>query len=58
MECEKIYSDTLKMARFIIPEVARKHYPKNDFHRFFMGHITNVMINQTADLKTDPRVRR
>jgi flavin reductase (DIM6/NTAB) family NADH-FMN oxidoreductase RutF len=49
MECQKIYSDNLKSANFIIPKVARKHYPKNDFHQFYMGHIINVM---TRDLDT------
>jgi flavin reductase (DIM6/NTAB) family NADH-FMN oxidoreductase RutF len=51
MECEKIYSDTLKSARFIIPEVASRHYPKNDFHRFFMGHIVSVLTQQPADIQ-------
>jgi flavin reductase (DIM6/NTAB) family NADH-FMN oxidoreductase RutF len=43
LECHKIYSDDLKSAKFIIPEIARKHYPKNDFHRFYMGQIIHVL---------------
>jgi len=42
MECRKVYSDNLKKEHFILPEVAQKHYPKGDFHRFYMGEITGV----------------
>ena len=45
MECRKIYSDDLKKERFILPEVAQKHYAKGDFHRFYMGEIVNVHIS-------------
>jgi len=43
MECRKLYSDDLKSENFLIPEIAQKHYPKNDFHRFYMGEIMNVL---------------
>ena len=43
MECRKIYSDDLKKEKFILPEVAQKHYAKGDFHRFYMGEIVNVL---------------
>ena len=43
LECRKIYVDDLKKDRFILPEVAQKHYPKGDFHRFYMGEIINVL---------------
>ncbi len=39
MECRKLYSDDLKPENFIAPEVAAKHYPGKDFHRFYMGEI-------------------
>jgi flavin reductase (DIM6/NTAB) family NADH-FMN oxidoreductase RutF len=42
MECRKLYSDDLKSEKFIVPEVAAKHYPTKDFHRFYMGEITRV----------------
>ncbi len=42
MECRKIYADDLQKKNFLVPEVARKNYPKNDFHRFFMGEIVTV----------------
>lgn len=43
LECRKIYEDDLKKKNFLIPEVAKKNYPKNDFHRFYMGEIVNVL---------------
>ena len=43
MECRKLYSDDLKSENFLVPEIAEKHYPKNDFHRFYMGEIMNVL---------------
>ncbi len=42
LECRKIYQDDLKKENFLVPEVARKNYPTDDFHRFFMGHILHV----------------
>ncbi len=46
MECRKIYSDDLKKEKFILPEVAQKNYPKNDFHRFYMGEIVNAFVKE------------
>jgi flavin reductase (DIM6/NTAB) family NADH-FMN oxidoreductase RutF len=46
LECRKIYQDDLKKKNFLIPEVARKNYPKDDFHRFYMGEIVNVLVRQ------------
>jgi flavin reductase (DIM6/NTAB) family NADH-FMN oxidoreductase RutF len=43
LECRKVYQDDLKKKRFILPKVAQKHYPKGDFHRFYMGEILNVL---------------
>ena len=42
MECQKLYSDDLKGEKFIVPELASKHYPTKDFHRFYMGKIEKV----------------
>ncbi len=42
MECRKIYADDLKKDHFLLPEVAQKNYPGDDFHRFYMGEILNV----------------
>ena len=44
LECRKIYEDDLKKKNFLLPEVAKKNYPKNDFHKFYMGEIVNVLI--------------
>ena len=43
MECRKLYVDDLKAENFIVPEIASKHYPTRDFHRFYMGEITGVL---------------
>jgi flavin reductase (DIM6/NTAB) family NADH-FMN oxidoreductase RutF len=42
LECKKIYEDDLKKKNFLLPEVAKKNYPKDDFHRFYMGEIVKV----------------
>lgn len=44
LECRKIYQDELKKENFLIPGIARKNYPKDDFHRFYMGEIVSVKI--------------
>lgn len=44
LECRKIYQDDLKKKNFLLPEIARKNYPKDDFHRFYMGEIVSVKV--------------
>jgi flavin reductase (DIM6/NTAB) family NADH-FMN oxidoreductase RutF len=44
MEVKKIYVDDLKEENFLLPEVARKNYPRKDYHRFYMGQIMQVLI--------------
>ncbi|MBN2698185.1 MAG: flavin reductase [Bacteroidales bacterium] len=44
LECEKIYVDNLKKENFLVPDIAEKNYPFDDFHRFYMGRICNVWI--------------
>ena len=43
---DRAYENTLdlKKKNFLLPEVAKKNYPKNDFHKFYMGEIVNVLI--------------
>jgi DNA-directed RNA polymerase specialized sigma24 family protein len=41
-EAEDMLQESFSYA-FILPEVAQKHYPKNDFHKFYMGEIVNVL---------------
>lgn len=43
LECRKIYQDDFKAENFLRPEIAKKNYPKNDFHRFYFGEIINVL---------------
>lgn len=43
LECRKIYEDNLKKSNFLLPEVAQKNYPRDDFHRFYMGEIVHVL---------------
>jgi flavin reductase (DIM6/NTAB) family NADH-FMN oxidoreductase RutF len=43
LECRKIYEDDLKKKNFLLPEIATKNYPRNDFHRFYMGEVVNVL---------------
>jgi flavin reductase (DIM6/NTAB) family NADH-FMN oxidoreductase RutF len=40
MECRKLYTDDLKKEHFLDSEDLR-HYPINDFHRFYVGEITH-----------------
>lgn len=44
LECRKIYQDDMKAENFVRPEIARKNYPKNDFHRFYFGEIIDVLV--------------
>jgi len=44
MECKKIYQDDMVAENFIRPEIVRKNYPKNDFHRFYYGEIIRVLL--------------
>lgn len=48
MECRKLYAGDLKEERFLVPELAAKHYPTKDFHRFYMGQITGVIQKNGA----------
>lgn len=44
LECRKIYQDDMKAEHFLRPEIVKKNYPKNDFHRFYYGEIVNVLV--------------
>lgn len=46
MECRKLYSGDLKEENFIAADLASKHYPTKDFHRFYMGEIVQVLSLQ------------
>ncbi|MFO7657438.1 MAG: flavin reductase family protein [Bacteroidales bacterium] len=44
LECRKLYADFLKHDHFVIPEIALKNYPSNDFHKFYIGEIVNCYL--------------
>jgi flavin reductase (DIM6/NTAB) family NADH-FMN oxidoreductase RutF len=57
MECKKLYFDDIKPGNFILANLPKNIYPTGDFHRFFIGEITNCLttdINlQMKDLKIE-----
>lgn len=40
-ECRKLYSDFIKEDFFHDRDLARMHYPRKDFHKFYIGEIVN-----------------
>jgi len=42
MECRKLYFDDIDPEQFI-DNGLRKHYPTNDFHRMYIGEITECL---------------
>ena len=44
LECRKVYEDDIKKNNFLDHEIIRKNYPKEDFHRFYMGEIVNAWM--------------
>jgi flavin reductase (DIM6/NTAB) family NADH-FMN oxidoreductase RutF len=42
LECKKIYYDDLKPEHFLVDHI-QKNYPKNDYHRFYIGEIINCL---------------
>lgn len=49
IECRKIYFDDLKHERFLEKEIIHRAYPGKDFHRFYIGEITQCyrsILNQ------------
>lgn len=46
-ECQKLYADFIKKENFVVTELIKKIYPAEDFHRFFIGEITNCYIQKT-----------
>lgn len=41
IECRKIYSDDIKPENFLLNSIS-KHYPKKDYHRMYIGEITEI----------------
>lgn len=46
LECKKIYADDINENKFISNSLAAKHYPKKDFHRFYIGEIQGVWVRK------------
>jgi len=44
LECQKFYSDVLKPDCFLEKSLLHLHYPKGDFHRFYIGWIEKCYI--------------
>ncbi|MDY0342127.1 MAG: flavin reductase family protein [Lentimicrobium sp.] len=43
IECRKIYADDIKPEKFLINFI-QKHYPLQDYHRMYIGEITEVGV--------------
>lgn len=43
LECKKLYFDDLKPENFIDPDII-KEYPKEDYHRMYIGEIVNCLM--------------
>ncbi len=46
-ECQKLYTDFIRQENFVVRELIKKIYPAEDFHRFFIGEITNCYIQKS-----------
>lgn len=46
-ECRKIYSEDLKPAQFLTPEIA-DCYPRKDYHRIYIGEISACRIRNSV----------
>ncbi len=44
LECRKLYSDLIQPGNFILSDVISKNYPRKDFHRFYIGEITDARV--------------
>jgi flavin reductase (DIM6/NTAB) family NADH-FMN oxidoreductase RutF len=44
LECKKIYFEDLDPGSFLDLEVDAKFYPKKDYHRMYIGEITNCYL--------------
>ena len=42
IESTKIYFDDIKKSNFIIPEIDKKVYPLEDYHRMYIGRIDHI----------------
>jgi len=46
IECTKMYSDDIKEAKFVLPEIDHRVYPNKDYHRFYIGRIDHLWLSK------------
>lgn len=46
IECEKVYSDFIDPQGFTTNEIPENIYPKNDFHKMYIGKILKVLVRE------------
>lgn len=46
IECEKLYSDFIDPKGFTTKEIPENIYPKNDFHKMYIGKILKVLVRE------------
>lgn len=44
LECRKMYADNLRADRFLEPALAKKWYPNEDFHTFYVVEIERAYV--------------
>ena len=44
--CRKIYVQDMKPECFLDAQLMGQNYPDNDFHRFYVGEITKVLVQE------------
>lgn len=51
LECKTVYSDDLKSENFVNTNLVKDIYPKQDFHRMFIGEITNCLCSDKLTIE-------
>ncbi|MDD3875664.1 MAG: flavin reductase [Bacteroidales bacterium] len=49
LECKKIFATTLNGDDFIDTEIANRVYPNRDFHKMYIGEISNIWIKENQE---------
>lgn len=42
--CKKLYVGKIEEENFLDPEIVKEHYPKKDFHTFYIGEIIRAYV--------------
>ena len=51
LDCKIMYTDDLKQENFISKTLVKDIYPKQDFHRMFIGEITNCLCSDKLTIE-------